>query len=171
MGNTPKYAEWLEPDNLLRIEEWAKCGLGLDQIAHNMGIATGTLCKWKNDHNELNEAIKRGKRPADLIVENALFKSACGYDVEETTEELRFNKTTHQYEMIVVKKQKKHIPPSNTAQIFWLKNRCPDRWRDKIETKTTLVKEETDLLSQAFEEITTNGIQYETNTDISIPEK
>lgn len=164
----PKWQEWTEPDNLLRIEEWAKLGLGLDQIAHNMGCNVSTLHKWKSEHKEIEEAIKRGKRPADLIVENALFKSACGYDVEETTEELRFNKATHQYEMIVVKKQKKHIPPSNTAQIFWLKNRCPDRWRDKVETKTTIVKEDTDLLSQAFEELQKNGIQYETNTDTSV---
>ena len=24
-----------------------------------------------------------------------------------------------------------YIPPDTTAQIFWLKNRRPDRWRDK----------------------------------------
>ena len=34
----------------------------------------------------------------------------------------------------------KHIPPDTTAQIFWLKNRRPDRWRDKqqIEHSGTL---------------------------------
>lgn len=167
----PKYAEWLTPDGLARVEAWARDGLGLEQIAHNMGCHVGTLCKWKNEHNELNEAIKKGNAPVDLIVENALFKSACGYDVEETTEELRFNKATHTYEMVVTKRQKKHIPPSNTAQIFWLKNRRPDKWRDRVETKTTLVKDETDLLSQAFEEITQNGIQHETITDISVSGK
>lgn len=164
----PKYKEWLEPDNLLRIEGWAKDGLTLEQIAHNMGCALGTLCEWKKNHPEINEAIKRGNRPANLEVENALFKSACGYDVEETTEELRFNKKTHSYEMVVTKKVRKHIPPSNTAQIFWLKNRMPDKWRDRIETKTTLVKDETDLLSQAFEELTEHGIQQETASDSGI---
>ena len=101
-------------------------------------------------------------------MENALFKSACGYDVEETTEELRFNKKTHSYEMVVTKRVRKHVPPSNTAQIFWLKNRMPDKWRDRIETKTTLVKDETDLLSQAFEELTEHGIQQETASDSGI---
>lgn len=164
----PKYKGWLEPDNLLRIEGWAKDGLTLDQIAHNMGCALGTLCEWKKNHPEINEAIKRGNRPANLEVENALFKSACGYDVEETTEELRFNKKTHSYEMIVTKRVRKHVPPSNTAQIFWLKNRMPEKWRDRIETKTTLVKDETDLLSQAFEELTEHGIQQETASDSGI---
>lgn len=164
----PKYKEWLEPDGLLRIEGWAKDGLTLDQIAHNMGIGLSTLNTWKANHKEIQDAIKRGNRPADLEVENALFKSACGYDVEETTEELRFNKKTHSYEMVVTKKVRKHVPPSNTAQIFWLKNRLPDKWRDRIETKTTLVKDETDLLSQAFEELTANGIQQETASDSGI---
>lgn len=164
----PKWKEWIEPDNLLRIEGWAKDGLTLDQIAHNMGCALGTLCEWKKNHPEINEAIKRGNRPANLEVENALFKSACGYDVEETTEELRFNKKTHSYEMVVTKRVRKHVPPSNTAQIFWLKNRMPEKWRDRIETKTTLVKDETDLLSQAFEELTEHGIQQETTPDIGI---
>ena len=27
----------------------------------------------------------------------------------------------------------KHIPPDTTAQIFWLKNRRPDKYRDKPE--------------------------------------
>lgn len=164
----PKYKEWLEPDGLLRIEGWAKDGLTLDQIAHNMGIGVSTLNAWKAKHQEIQDAIKRGNRPADLEVENALFKSACGYDVEEVTEELRFNKKTHSYEMVVTKRVRKHVPPSNTAQIFWLKNRMPDKWRDRIETKTTLVKDDTDLLSQAFEELTANGIQQETASDSGI---
>lgn len=164
----PKWKEWIEPENLIRIEAWMRGGLTLEQLAHNMGCALGTLCEWKKKHPEINEAIKKGQRPADLEVENALFKSACGYDVEEITEELRFNKKTHSYEMVVTKRVKKHIPPSNTAQIFWLKNRCPDRWRDKIETRTTLVTDETDLLSQAFEEISANGIQQEAATDTGI---
>ena len=29
-----------------------------------------------------------------------------------------------------------HIPADTTAQIFWLKNRKKDRWRDKVEYET-----------------------------------
>ena len=54
----PKYKEWLEPDGLLRIEGWAKDGLTLDQIAHNMGCALGTLCEWKKNHPEIKSGIK-----------------------------------------------------------------------------------------------------------------
>lgn len=164
----PKWKEWIEPENLLKIEAWMRGGLTLEQLAHNMGVGFSTLTSWKAKYKEIQEAIKKGQRPADLEVESALFRSALGYDVEEVTEELRFNKKTHSYEMVVTKRVKKHIPPSNTAQIFWLKNRCPDRWRDKIETRTTLVTDETDLLSKAFEEITKDGIQQEATTDTGI---
>ena len=44
--------------------------------------------------------------------------------MEETTEELP-NGTTKSKTVI------KHIPGDTTAQIFWLKNRKPDVWRDK----------------------------------------
>ena len=29
------------------------------------------------------------------------------------------------------------MPPDTTAQIFWLKNRKPDKWRDKVENVNT----------------------------------
>lgn len=33
--------------------------------------------------------------------------------------------------LIVTKRVVKHVPPDTTAQIFWLKNRRPEQWRDK----------------------------------------
>ena len=35
---------------------------------------------------------------------------------------------------ILTKKVKKHVAPDTTAQIFWLKNRKPNTWKDKVET-------------------------------------
>ena len=39
------------------------------------------------------------------------------------------------YERIPMVEVENHLPPDTTAQIFWLKNRRPDRWRDKRETE------------------------------------
>ena len=36
-----------------------------------------------------------------------------------------------EYEEIVEVYDEVHIPPDPTAQIFWLKNRKPDQWREK----------------------------------------
>lgn len=39
------------------------------------------------------------------------------------------------YERIPMVEVENHLAPDTTAQIFWLKNRRPDRWRDKRETE------------------------------------
>lgn len=39
----------------------------------------------------------------------------------------RFPKTKE----VLAERKVKEVVPDTTAQIFWLKNRCPDRWRDK----------------------------------------
>ena len=39
---------------------------------------------------------------------------------------------TEQFEELVVTKSvEKQVVPDTVAQIFWLKNRCPDRWRER----------------------------------------
>lgn len=128
-----KYAEWLEGENLIRLEGWARDGLTDEQIAHNMGITTSTFYEWKNKFSEISEVLKRGKEVVDREVENALFKSAQGFEYEEITEERRWDKKKNDYVMVVTKRVKKFVPPSTVAQIFWLKNRKPDEWRDKRE--------------------------------------
>jgi hypothetical protein len=35
-----------------------------------------------------------------------------------------------------------YIPPDTAADIFWLKNRCPDKWRDKIEQQQEISVDE-----------------------------
>lgn len=96
-----KYQKWLEPEGLIRLEGWARDGLTDEQIAKNMGIATGTLYDWKAKFEEISESLKKGKEVVDYEVENALVKEALSGNV--------------------------------TAIIFWLKNRRPDKWRDKPE--------------------------------------
>ena len=120
-----KYQQWLEPDGLLLLEGWARDGLTDEQIAHNMGIATGTLYAWKKVHREISEALKRGKDVVDIEVENALLKRALGYEYTEERVEIS-DKDGRK-----VIQTTKHVAADTTAQIFWLKNRRPDKWRDK----------------------------------------
>ena len=119
-----KYKEWLEPEGLLKIEGWARDGLIDEQIAQNIGIAASTLYEWKNQYPEISEALKKGKEVVDRQVENALLKRALGYKYEEI-------KTEETEEGKKVTVTIKEVVPDVTAQIFWLKNRKPDQWRDK----------------------------------------
>lgn len=127
-----KYQEWLTDDGLLRIEGWARDGLTDEQIAKNMRINVATLYAWKNKYSEISEALKRGKAPIDNMVENALLKRALGYLYKETTKERVFNKDSGEYELRLTKEVVKEVVPDVTAQIFWLKNRKPEAWRDKV---------------------------------------
>ena len=73
----------------------------------------------------------------DRQVENALLKRALGYQYDEITLE----------DGIETKRVTKEVIPDTTAQIFWLKNRKPDQWRDKqnLELSGTLETEKTKL--------------------------
>ena len=99
MAAKGKYADWITPEGLLKIEGWARGGLTDKQIAHNIGISQATLYEWKKQFPELSDTLKKSKDVVDRMVENALFKNA--------------------------------IEGNTTAQIFWLKNRKPDKWREK----------------------------------------
>lgn len=125
---------------------WARDGLTDEQIAHNIGIATGTLYEWKKQHVEIAEALKKGKEVADIEVENALYKRAIGYDYEETKVEVEANGKKK------ITKFTRHVAPDVTAQIFWLKNRKPEKWRDKP-MPAVVTEKEIDLLSAAFKEL------------------
>lgn len=124
-----KYTEWLTEEGLLKIEGWARDGLTDKQVAHNMNIAESTLHEWKKKYSVLSESLKRGKEVVDRQVENALLKRALGYEFKETTQEL--TEDGMRVTKVITKKQ----APDTTAQIFWLKNRKPQEWRDKQETE------------------------------------
>lgn len=126
-----KYQEWLTEEGLLQLEAWARNGLTDEQIAHNMGIAIRTFYEYKERYPQIMQSLKRGKEVVDIQVENALLKRALGYAYKEITREAQFNPQTEQYEMVVTKEVTKEVVPDTTAQIFWLKNRKPDEWRDK----------------------------------------
>ena len=122
-----KYQKWLEPDGLICLEAWARDGLTDEQIAGKMDIGVRTLYEWKNKHSQISQSLKRGKEPVDIEVENSLLKRALGYEYEEIKEEYEHNNLTKR---VVTKKE---VIPDVTAQIYWLKNRKPDKWRDKRE--------------------------------------
>ena len=118
-----KYEYWLTPEGLIKLEGWARDGLTDEQIAKNIGINRDTLYRWKKAHSDISDALKRGKEVIDRQVENALLKRDLGYTYDEITFEGDDE----------VKRVRKQVVPDTTAQIFWLKNRKPEEWRDKRE--------------------------------------
>jgi hypothetical protein len=76
----------------------ATFGATAPEIANYIGTSIASFDRWTMKHEELREALKRGREASDDRVEESLYRNALG--------------------------------GNTTAQIFWLKNRRPDRWRD-----------------------------------------
>lgn len=138
-----KANEWLEQDKLTLLEGWARDGLTDEQIANNIGISRSTLFEWRKNHQDISNALKKGKEVVDIEVENALLKRALGYNYDEITYE----------NGVETKRVTKQVAPDTTAQIFWLKNRKKAQWRDKVEyeTNTDELNKVKELLSKISE--------------------
>ena len=149
-----KYQKWLEPEGLLKIEGWARDGLTDEQIAQNMGITPKTLYRWKEEYCQICQSLKKGKEVVDRAVENALLKRALGCTVTEKT--TMYDENGEKTSERVVEKD---IPPDTTAQIFWLKNRKPQEWRqnDREVNDTS----EVDKLDKILSEVKNNAIKQQ----------
>ena len=122
-----KINDWLEPDKLILLEGWARDGLTEEQIANNMGISRTTLYEWKKKEPNIMNTLKKGKEVIDFEVENALLKRALGYTITINEQKIDKDGCVHDTKRDV------HIPGDTTAQIFWLKNRKKEQWREKQE--------------------------------------
>lgn len=142
-----KYKEWLEPEGLLKIEGWARDGLTDEQISQNIGINPATLYDWKKRYPEISKALKKGKEVVDRQVENALLKRALGYKYEE----IKTEKTEEGKKVTVTIKE---VVPDTTAQIFWLKNRKPEQWRDKQQ-----IEHSGEIRNNPYESLTTEELK------------
>ncbi|OEG62170.1 MAG: hypothetical protein BHK79_02685 [Halanaerobium sp. MDAL1] len=124
MARRSKYDPDITPEIA---EQYARDGLINEEIASKLGISTTTFYNWQKKYVEFSEALKKGKQVVDAKVEKALLKRALGYDYDE------IKVTVNESGQKKVEKTKKQVKPDTTAQIFWLKNRLPDKWRDKHE--------------------------------------
>jgi len=106
------------------------CALGATdaQLADFFEVAVSTINLWKVEHPEFSESLKLAKEEADKRVEHSLYQRAMGYEHDEV--DIRV--VDH---AIVKTELRKFYPPDTTAAIFWLKNRRPAEWRDKIEAE------------------------------------
>ena len=137
-----KYQEWLTPDGLLQLEGWARDGLTDEQIAKNIGIRRETLYAWMKSYSDISNAIKKGKGPVDLEVENALLKRALGFEYTETVKEIRQMPGGKTY--TTIREFKKYALPDTTAQAIWLNNRKPKSWQRDRRVDNSVVEEADD---------------------------
>lgn len=117
----PEYAD--------QARAYANLGATDAEIADLLEIDYATFRRWTVAHADLCAALKVGKEASDERVAKSLYMKAMGYE--------------HDVEKVVVIDGvpttitvRERIPPSDTAAIFWLKNRRPGEWRDRKELAT-----------------------------------
>ena len=159
-GRPSGVTKWLTEDNLLRLKGWARDGLTDKEIAiKKMGVSETTMTRWKAENPVIVNALKEGREPVDVEVEDCLSRSAKGFTVTvkkpiklRTVKEKDGMKLTE--ERIEYVEEEQYIPPQVVAQIYWLKNRKKDYWRDKPEPENN---EAVDKLVERMTEVL-NGV-------------
>ena len=156
-GRPSKANEWLSEENLTRIRGWARDGLTDADIAERkIGISKRTFIDWKNKYPAFSASLKEGREPVDVEIEDSMVKSAKGFYVYEkkpikvkTTRKKDGLEVTEEHVEVV--EVKRYVEPVVVAQIFWLKNRKPDYWKDKRETVDTNAIDKLDRILDGLE--------------------
>lgn len=135
------YEQWKESGELenilILVAKWRRDGAEINEIADKLGISRTTVFKYQNDYADFANALKKGKEIVDSEVENSLIKECIGYTYEETitTTTAVVDKETGQItslERIETRKTTKYARPSATAIAYYLNNRLPNKWKNKV---------------------------------------
>lgn len=106
----------------------AQLGATEVEVADFFDVNVRTIQRWKNTHEDFCLALKVGKEAADERVVKSLYHRAVGYEQEEVKIFMPAGASEPVYAPYTAK-----ITPDTTAAIFWLKNRRPAEWRDKVD--------------------------------------
>ena len=118
-------------------EKLCKLGATDKELADFFEVAESTINEWKLAHPEFSESIKKGKTLADAEVADRLYQRAMGYSHEAVKIFPNGEKDEDGNKQPLIVPYTEHYPPDSVAAIFWLKNRKPERWREKIEAVNT----------------------------------
>ena len=117
------------------------CLLGAtDKILANFfDVSEVTINAWKNKHPEFLKSIRAGKEIADMEVVKSFFENAKGF-VAKSKKAMKvkvWNKEAQRLvDEVMMIEETIQYAPNTQAGIFWLKNRQPDKWKDKTEVET-----------------------------------
>jgi len=150
-----------------RIYFLAKKGMTDAETAYAIGIGEDTLTKWKAS-KRFASMLDTAKQDIDDRVEQSLLKRALGYKYQERHREMiqtgtedvpdpesKDGKGTKKIPVFreVNKLIEKEIPPSDVACFFWLKNRRPEKWREKgLQITNNIVQFNADKMLQRIKD-------------------
>lgn len=125
MGRPSKY----KPENAEKVRVLCEHGATNKEVADFFQVDLSTIRNWATTYPEFFAALKLGKTAADDRVEQSLYHRAMGYSHDAVKILMTKEGDVYREEYV------EHYPPDTVACIFWLKNRRPEQWRDKVEVE------------------------------------
>lgn len=119
-------------DMLRQVRDCAMAAMTNFEIAQQFGVEESTLTTWIMRDPEFAIAMRLPRELADDRVEKALYSRALGYKFK--AEEIKITEAgvVHRVEVI------KQVPPDIGAGIFWLKNRRPHLWKERVDVNANV---------------------------------
>lgn len=130
-----------------RAEELCQRGAGESDLAAALGVSVWAIKLWRTIHEDFAKAIKLGHERADDRVTMALYERCVGYTYD-AIKPMVVNQGGNQGSVIEEYHFKEHCPPDTGACRYWLNNRRPDIWRERVET-TNINKDDVKQMSDA----------------------
>jgi hypothetical protein len=123
IGRPSKYRPWM----IQRARELTAGGCTPFQVAKGIGISEVTLYEWRGRYPEFSEALRIGKENANQRVVSALFSKAVGFEHEATKIAINAEGKVTTVDYV------ERYAPDTSAAIFWLTNKDPENWRQRVE--------------------------------------
>ena len=129
MARGVKLEDWTTPEALEELKSIAK--LTLVDIAAYIGVNVSTLRRWRKQSQELDEAIQQKVDVEERKrVQQALYEACFDRKVKTVTKKQVLDRAGEVHDLIEEKTTV--IPADVRAQKFYLTNRHPARWQEKV---------------------------------------
>lgn len=115
-----------KPDYCDLARKFCMLGATNEDLGRMFDVTRRTIDYWMVDFPDFAASVKAGRAIADANVAEKLHARAIGYSHPA----VRIMKSGGR-PLTVAYTQ--HYPPDTQACLFWLRNRCPQNWRDKAE--------------------------------------
>lgn len=126
MARRSKY-DYSDPQFLLEVEGYARDGCTNEEVARNLVINPTYFSELQVRFPEISEALKRGRKPLNILAENSLYKRVQGMKVT-TIKRSWIEDENGTVTGVRVEEITQEIPPDTGAIAFWLKQRKPGIW-------------------------------------------
>lgn len=140
------------------LQHFAQAGMTLVEMAEALEVTEMTLNRWVAELPAVKEALAKGRQVADAKVAASLYRRAIGGFEQRETKIVR----DASGEIVGQTETTRILPPDPGAIAFWLKNRRPDLWRDKVEHDVTgkisieVTKRRRELIDQLLDAVLTD---------------